>query len=289
MCSSYKKDSTGDDYNNMIRYVSESLFSGEPAFFSKIYSDGKAHWMLPRAYRSMTNYGTVEGLKSFEKYLVNNRRTPEIALKIRDYLEDKGVMLEPIDRKTKKIISHRDIKSNPGTIRTLIAQFKALGFLYEDRKKIYHFTEVAQEILSLNYDCSKKSDNKKIDIIMTNLICRINFNSEYFHGSQVRISWKFRLKPVLFILKILKSKRLSFYLEPPEMYILYFKAMVIEDYDMIVNTILEFRKIPDLPRLLGLTMKEYREIRKKFKDLSYIQLLISRKILKKEGGVIQTF
>lgn len=270
-----------------MRLFSESLFPNEkPICFSIPYDNGKSRWMVPRGKRDLTDMGMVVLLKSFKKYIVGKKKTNEIIHQIWDYLVEKYVVGSTVDRKTKKVIPPREIKTDPGTVRTLIAQCKALGLLYIDREKVYHFTESAQKILDLNYDCGRKSDVKEFNKIITTLLCRINFNSEYFHSPGVRIDWDFRLRPVLFIVKLLNSKALDYYLKTPEMYIVYSRAKSITDFEKVIDLILEFRKIPDLPSILKLSQIEYREMFKKVRELSFIQLLTSRKIVKKQDNKI---
>lgn len=261
--------------------MTEKIITGPSLFPPTSDSEKEAkikHWHLGRQQRIIPNKHIYYTLKSFEKYLKGKKCILLIEEKIREYLIKKAVMRQPKVNKTKKNITHGQIKTKPGTIRTLISQYIYLGLHYRDREKCLHFTQAGEKILSLKYERKGKKikgDEKKIDKIITHMLCRLQFNSEHYHS--VGMSLDIKLKPICFLIKLLQEKDLSFYLTKEEMYIPYLKAKTIDDYDKIVEDIRRFREIKDLPYILG------QKITDTIRNQSFPQLLVDRGILKKDN------
>jgi len=229
------------------------------------------HWHIGRQQRIMPNKHVYYTLKSIEKYLEGKKSNSEREGKIRDYLIDKGVMKQP--KVNKKNVKHREIESKPGTVRTLISQYNYVGLLFREKRKVF-FTQAGKRILSLKYERKGtiiKKDKEDIEKIMTHLLCRLQFNSEHYHS--VGMDKNIKLKPVLFIVKLLQDKNIS-YLTEREFYILYYKAKTIDDYDKIVEDILWFREIKDIHHVLGHGVTDT------IRNQSFPLLLVDRGILK---------
>lgn len=230
---------------------------------------GKSHWMFPRAQRAIPNqliYDTLKGLKEIEG---ENSSDREVQHRVRDLWTKELVMSNPEDSETKEVISHRDIKTNSGATRTIFSEYIALGLIHRVNKRLY-LTQAGRDILNLNY--KKKSENKKIDVIMTHLLCRTQFNSDYFYTSDVKLDKEIKVKPFCFLIMLMMELPV---LTKEEMYIPYYKAKKVGDYKRVVKLIKKFRKIKDLPKVLG------HSVQSTIKNQCFPQILKSRGIIKK--------
>lgn len=238
----------------------------------------KKHWMLPRGKRKIENHVIFNALKNIKKDIAGKRSTLELEHRLRDHNTEELVMDPVKDNKTGKIINHRKIETNSGATRTLSAEWVAFGVLYRDEKRRIYISLAGQDILKLNPNRVK--DAEEIDKIITHLLCRIQFKSQYFYSNKVRLDRKIVLKPICFLIKLLKDKRLSFYLTKEEMYIPYLKAKTLDDYEEIIKLILKFRKIKNLRDVIG-------SVEETIKNQSFYQVLKSRGILiKSKKGFI---
>jgi len=235
------------------------------------YHGTKDRWMFPRAERTIENHTIWTILKAFEKYLLNKKNNIKIEDKIRKDLAKNHTMGYTIDKETGSTISHQQIKTRTGAIRTIIAEFIALGLMYREKKYNY-ITQAGTDILKLDY--RKEKDATKIDLIITSLLLNLQYNNEYFHSSQIKMHENITVKPFCFILKLMADKRIL-YLSKEEMYIIYLKAKTIYDYEMIIEKIIQFRKTKNIHDIIE------GQIPNVIKELSIHEILKSRGIINK--------
>ncbi len=145
--------------------------------------------------------------------------------------------------------------ANSGGMRTYFAQLACLGLFWLDRKRNMYATTYAGEQLI--------SGNNPAAILRCQLL-RMQYPSVYGLGSQVRIHPNLKVKPFVFLVRLLRDERLGCELSCQDMAVPVIYGRTDADYEHCVTKILDLRKNGDLSTVIDSvddvrTPKRFRE------------------------------
>jgi len=122
--------------------------------------------------------------------------------------------------------------NNPGGTRTYYAQLEALGLIYNSSPRKFNYTLAGQAIAD--------GDNP-LRALQYQLL-RHQYPSAYGQGSNVRIDKRMKVKPFLFLLKLLHDDRLGRYLTDCDIMIPVIYGHNHNCYELCVQKIITYRK-----------------------------------------------
>jgi len=187
-------------------------------------------WMFPRNIRKITPWKLYQILKVLIQCEDMNMASKDDQKLIYQMLAESGI---------KRSESVRD--KNPGGMRTYYAQLKCLGLIYPAGKEKYNYTIAGDAIAD---------ENNPLRVLQYQLL-RHQYPSAYGIGKNVLIDSRVRVKPFLFISKLLHEKRLHEYLLDEEVVIPCAYGHNWDCYDLCVDKIIESRKEGNLLCVFG--------------------------------------
>lgn len=119
---------------------------------------------------------------------------------------------------------------NQGGFRTYLAMLSCLGLYYKLNKK-YHLTHAGQTLVN---------DDDPIQVLRCQLL-RMQYPSTYGHSSQVKISPDLKVKPFVFLIKLLQDDRVNS-LTSEEAAIAVVYGRTFDDYEKCVSLIKRMRE-----------------------------------------------
>lgn len=122
--------------------------------------------------------------------------------------------------------------NNPGGTRTYYAQLETLGLVYSSSPNKYDCTLAGQAIV----------DGENPLRALQYQLLRHQYPSSYGKGPNVRIDTRMKVKPFLFLLKLLHDDRLQRYLTDDDIMIPVIYGHNHNCYDLCVQKILDYRK-----------------------------------------------
>ena len=152
--------------------------------------DGKYRrvWMFPRNIRDIAPWKIYQAITVVMKFDDEDITDPAQQKYIYQMLEEAGV---------KKKGETRD--ANSGGTRTYLTQLQMLGLLYKNRDGKLRYTIAGQNLAD---------DNNPLRILQIQLL-RHQYPSAYGLGQNVRIDPRMKIKPFMFLLKLLQDPRIG--------------------------------------------------------------------------------
>ncbi len=117
---------------------------------------------------------------------------------------------------------------NPGGMRTYLAQLSMLGMLYEDKENQYRYTIAGQNLAE---------GNNPLRVLQYQLL-RHQYPSAYGLGRNVMIDPRMRVKPFMFLIRLMRDERLERYLSCEDMIIPVLYGHNDDCYELCVQKIL---------------------------------------------------
>lgn len=185
-------------------------------------------WMFPRNIRSIEPwkiYQILTVLMKFDDLIRTNKDDQKYLYYM---LSEAGI---------KSAGNTRD--NNPGGMRTYFAQLETLGLVYEKDKRFF-YTIAGQNIAD---------ENNPRRVLQVQLL-RHQYPSAYGNGRNVLIDPRIKIKPFVFLCKLLQDERLGEYLTSNEMMIPIIYGHNDDCYEFCVQKILEFRTVNNLESVL---------------------------------------
>ena len=121
---------------------------------------------------------------------------------------------------------------NPGGMRTYLAQLSMLGMLYEDRDKQYRYTIAGQNLAD---------GNNPLRVLQFQLL-RHQYPSAYGLGRNVMIDPRMKVKPFMFLIRLMRDERIGGYLSCEDMMIPVVYGHNDSCYEICVQKILTARQ-----------------------------------------------
>ena len=131
---------------------------------------------------------------------------------------------------------------NPGDYRTFRAQMSGFGFIFQREDSPVCFTKAGRDIL----------DGVPALRVLQTQVLRHQYPSVYSRSQNVEIDSKIRLRPFVFLLRLLKEERLDNYITDREGVLAVACAKVEKDHEHVVDMILRSRAGADLSSLVNL-------------------------------------
>lgn len=198
-------------------------------------------WFLPRQKRQLTLM--VEYVSALNNLVVGKKWSGnhELQYEYEDEISRLGL------RNTGNLRS-REENLGGGGVRTIYAQLKTLGFIFEEsRTKIVRLTYAGEALIS--------GRQSFVDVMRHQLI-RFQYPSNQFYGGNSLVDHRFNVHPFWLLLKLLADDRIL-YLNVDEI-----KKIIIieadsdseEKYEYLVSRIMEYRNIGD--EMLGYSLED---------------------------------
>ena len=178
-------------------------------------------WMFPRNIRNIVPWKLHQALIVLMKCSDLNVKSGDDQKYIYRMLEEAGI---------KGKSNTRD--KNPGGMRTYLAQLSMLGLLYEDQNRQYRYTIAGQNLAD---------GNNPLRVLQFQLL-RHQYPSAYGLGRNVMIDPRMKVKPFLFLIRLMRDERLSGYLSCEDMIIPILYGHNDDCYEICVQKILEARQ-----------------------------------------------
>ncbi len=180
-------------------------------------------WMFPRNIRDIAPWKLYRILKILLQCDDIDQYSGEDQKMMYRLLEESGI-------KKKGEIRDR----NPGGMRTYYSQLETLGFVFRpDNGKTYHFT-LAGEAMS--------EEENPLQILQYQLL-RHQYPSAYGLGQNVKMDPRMKIKPFVFLLRLLHDERLDFKLSNFDVVFPVIYGHNDDCYEFVVKKILEFREL----------------------------------------------
>lgn len=122
--------------------------------------------------------------------------------------------------------------SNPGGMRTYYAQLEMLGLIYKNAKGKFCYTIAGKEL----------SDGNEMQKVLQYQLLRHQYPSAYGMNQNVKIDPRMRVKPFLFLIKLLHDPRLNNYLTCKDITVPVIYGHDDDCYEKCVIKILKLRK-----------------------------------------------
>jgi len=182
-------------------------------------------WMFPRNIRDIAPWKLYKILKVLMQNEDVNQYSGEEQKMMYKLLEESGI---------KKNSETRD--KNPGGMRTYFSQLETLGLVFK-RKDIqsYSYTIAGEAIAN---------ENNPLQVLQYQLL-RHQYPSAYGMGQNVMIDPRMKVKPFIFLLRLLHDDRLDKYLTNNDVVFPVIYGHNDDCYEFVVEKILEFRKNND--------------------------------------------
>ena len=178
-------------------------------------------WMFPRNIRKITPWKLYQILKVLIQCEDMNMASKDNQKFIYQLLAEAGI---------KRSENIRD--KNPGGMRTYYAQLKCLGLIYPSGKERYNYTIAGDAIAD---------EDNPLQVLQYQLF-RHQYPSAYGLGRNVLIDPRMKVKPFLFISKLLHDKNLGEYLTDEEVIIPCAYGHNWDCYELCVDKILKSRE-----------------------------------------------
>lgn len=131
---------------------------------------------------------------------------------------------------------------NPGDYRTFRAQMTGFGFIFQREDSPICFTKAGRDILE---------GVPALKVLQTQVL-RHQYPSVYSRSQNVEIDASIRLRPFVFLLKLMGEERLGKYITYQEGVIAVACAKTERDHEMVVDLILSSRAGSDISNLVNL-------------------------------------
>ena len=131
---------------------------------------------------------------------------------------------------------------NPGDYRTFRAQMSGFGFIFQRQDSPICFTKAGRDIL----------DGVPALKVLQTQVLRHQYPSVYSRSQNVEIDANIRLRPFVFLLKLMGEERLGKYITYHEGVIAVACAKTERDHEMVVDLILRSRAGADIGSLVNL-------------------------------------
>ena len=190
-----------------------ALLSFDPAY--------RRLWMFPRNIRKITPWKLYQIMKVLIQCDDMDRSSPSDQKLMYQLLAEAGIKRSEI---TRDMI--------PGGMRTYYAQLKCLGLIYPAGKEKYNYTLAGDAIAD---------ENNPLQVLQYQLL-RHQYPSAYGLGQNVKIDPRLKVKPFLFISRLLHDERLDKYLTDEEVVIPCAYGHNWDCYDICVEKILIMRR-----------------------------------------------
>lgn len=178
-------------------------------------------WMFPRNIRNIVPWKLHQALIVLMKCSDLNVKSGDDQKYIYRMLEEAGI---------KGKSNTRD--KNPGGMRTYLAQLSMLGMLYEDRDKQYRYTIAGQNLAD---------GNNPLRVLQFQLL-RHQYPSAYGLGRNVMIDPRMKVKPFMFLIRLMRDERIGGYLSCEDMMIPVVYGHNDSCYEICVQKILTARQ-----------------------------------------------
>lgn len=179
-------------------------------------------WMFPRNIRDISPWKIYKILKVLMLYSDTNQFASDQQPYLYKLLSEAGI---------KKQDNTRD--SNPGGLRTYYAQLEALGLVFStEADTSFHYTVAGEAIMS---------EDNPLAVLQCQLL-RMQYPSAYGFGQNVRIDNRMKVKPLLFVLKLLHDERLDCYLTNEDMVFPVIYGHFNSSYEFVVGKIVDYRR-----------------------------------------------
>lgn len=188
--------------------------------------DSRRVWMFPRNIRDIAPWKLYQIINVLMQCDDVNQYSGEEQKMMYRLLEEAGI---------KKKSDLRD--KNPGGMRTYLAQLATLGLVFRDEgRNSWQFT-IAGEMLANN-------EGNPMEILQYQLL-RHQYPSAYGFGTQVRIDPRMKVKPFMFLIRLLHDERIDGYLTNEDAVIPVVYGHNDSCYEFVVEKILELRRKGD--------------------------------------------
>ena len=182
-------------------------------------------WMFPRNIREITPWKIYGVLKLLMQSDDMNQYSREDQKVIYQLLEEANI---------KKPSATRD--KNPGGMRTYYAQLECLGLIFKTKdKKSYNYTIAGEAIAE---------ENNPLQVLQYQLL-RHQYPSAYGLSQNVKMDPRLKVKPFLFLLKLLHDERLEGYITNAETVFPVIYGHNKDCHEYVVNKILKYRECQD--------------------------------------------
>lgn len=178
-------------------------------------------WMFPRNIRSIVPWKLHQALIVLMQCSDLNVKSGDDQKYIYKMLEEAGI---------KSKANTRD--KNPGGMRTYLAQLSMLGMLYEDKNSQYRYTIAGQNLAD---------GNNPLRVLQFQLL-RHQYPSAYGLGRNVKIDPRMKVKPFMFLIRLMRDERLGGYLSCDDMVIPILYGHNDNCYEVCVQKILGARQ-----------------------------------------------
>ncbi len=131
---------------------------------------------------------------------------------------------------------------NPGDYRTFRAQMSSFGLIFQRADSPICFTKAGRDIL----------DGVPALRVLQTQVVRHQYPSVYSRSRNVEIDASIRLRPFVFLLRLMRDARLENYITDREGVLAVASAKSEDDHDLVVNMILRLRGGSDLSDLVNL-------------------------------------
>lgn len=178
-------------------------------------------WMFPRNIRNIAPWKIYQILTVLMKCS---------DLDLKDGADQKYVYKMLNEAGIKGKANTRD--KNPGGMRTYYAQLGTLGLVYENSEGKFRYTIAGQTIAD---------EDNPLRVLQYQLL-RHQYPSAYGHGQNVCIDPRLKVKPFMFLLRLLQDDRLENYMTSQEMIIPVIYGHNDDCYEFCVEKIQEVRE-----------------------------------------------
>lgn len=184
--------------------------------------DTRRVWMFPRNIRDIAPWKLYKILKVLLQCDSLDQYSGEDQKMMYRLLEESGI---------KKPGSIRD--RNPGGMRTYYSQLETLGLVFRvEDKNTYNYTIAGEAIVN---------EENPIKVLQYQLL-RHQYPSAYALGRNVRIDPRMKVKPFLFILKLMHDEELDHYLTSSDVVFPVIYGHSNSCYEYVRSKILEYRE-----------------------------------------------
>ena len=192
--------------------------------------DTRRIWMFPRNIRDIAPWKLYKILKVLLQCEDVNQYSGEEQQMMYRLLDESGI---------KKKGKTRD--KNPGGMRTYYSQLETLGLVFRaESSKSYSYTIAGETIAN---------EENPLSVLQYQLL-RHQYPSAYGLGQNVKIDSRVRVKPFMFLLRLLHDQRLENYLTNFDVVFLVIYGHNIDCYEFVVSKILEFRSKDDFREVI---------------------------------------
>lgn len=182
-------------------------------------------WMVPRNIRKIEAWKMVQIVQLLD-LCTGNITSQQVQDQLYAQLDALGL----------KVKANEYGVENAGGMRTYFAQLACLGLFWKDDKKQFHTTFAGEELMN---------GNDPIRILRCQVL-RMQYPSVYGLGSNVRIDSSLKVRPFVFIIKLLQDERLGGYLTCLDMAVPVIYGHTHADHETCVTKILKLRETKKL-------------------------------------------